>query len=64
VDYDARLDGNRLALSAGESSTAAISTQSGGYVAHDLEVTIGDADNKRAGIYKDVLTIVIQAAFP
>ena len=64
VGYAAKLDGTQLALNSGETSTSAISTQSGGYVDHDLDVTIKETEDKRAGTYKDILTIVIEAASP
>jgi len=64
VDYDAKLDSSTLDLQRDEWSTSALAVAAGGLVEHNLEVTIGSTDAKRAGTYKDVLTIVIEAATP
>jgi spore coat protein U-like protein len=64
VDYDAVLDSRTLDLGKGEWSTSALAVTSSGLVEHHLEVTIGSTEAKRAGTYKDVLTIVIEAATP
>jgi len=64
VDYNAKLDGSALDLQRDKWSTSALAVAAGGLVEHNLEVTIGETDAKRAGTYKDVLTIVIEAATP
>jgi len=64
VDYDAKLGSSTLNLERDKWSTSALAVDKGGLVEHNLEVTIGSTDAKRAGTYKDVLTIVIEAATP
>jgi len=64
VDYSAKLDSSTLDLQRDQWSTSALAVAAGGLVKHNLEVTIGATDAKRAGTYKDVLTIVIEAATP
>lgn len=64
VDYNAKLDSSALDLQRDKWSSSALAVNAGGLVEHNLEVTIGPTDAKRAGTYKDVLTIAIEAATP
>jgi hypothetical protein len=64
VPYTATLDGARLDLSRQASGGAHQATAPRKDATYILAITIGDAANKRAGTYKDVITVEIAGAAP
>ncbi len=64
IPYQLSLDEHSLPLDQSDWSSSPLPVASGGYVEHNLDVIIGETDDKRAGSYRDVVTVKIQAARP